>query len=92
MDIRKNSAAGGEQASAGQRQEPTMVYRELVNRFFRMSTSRKNEILGHFELFDDSEDRLLPDVERFKRALVRARDRGLLSDIAVFIGQKGEDR
>ena len=92
VDIRKNSAAGGEQASAEQRQEPTMVYRELVNRFFRMSTSRKNEILGHFELFDDSEDRLLPDVERFKRALFRARDRGLLSDIAAFVGQESEDR
>jgi len=58
-----------------------MSPRELVNRFFRLSISKKSEILGHLDLIVDA-DRSLPDVERYKRAILRAKERNLLQDLA----------
>lgn len=47
--------------------------RDVINQFFRLSTSQKNAITGQLALSEDS-DRGLPDFERYKRALARARD------------------
>lgn len=47
--------------------------RDVINQFFRLTTSQKNSIAGQLGLSDDS-DRGLPDFERYKRALTRARE------------------
>ena len=67
-----------------------MSHRELVHRFFRLSTSQKSAILGHLKLLDEPEELLLPDVERFKRALVRAAKQDLLAQIEEAIEAGGE--
>jgi calcineurin-like phosphoesterase family protein len=58
--------------------------RELVNRFFRLSISKKSEILGQLDLLVDA-DRSLPDVERNKRAILRAKERNQLLQLAKLI-------
>lgn len=68
----------------------SMTNRELVNRFFRLSLSQKTEIVGRLELADEA-DKALPDSERYKRALVRARDSGQLGDVSQLI-QEMENR
>ena len=68
-----------------------MSRRELVNRFFRLSTSQKSEILGSLDLLDEPTDRRLPDFERFKRALLRANEQGLLERIAELIAQSARN-
>ncbi len=56
------------------------IFRTIVYRFFRLSLSKKNEIVGHLRLADDSDNRLT-DVERFKLALVRAKTQGQLGAV-----------
>lgn len=68
-----------------------MSRRELVNRFFRLSTSQKSEILGSLDLLDEPTDRRLPDFERFRRALLRANEQGLLGRIAELIAQSASN-
>ena len=68
-----------------------MSRRELVNRFFRLSTSQKSEILGSLDLLDEPTDRRLPDFERFRRALLRANEQGLLERIAELIAQSARN-
>jgi hypothetical protein len=63
---------------------PQMSSRELVNRFFRLSISRKSEIAGHLDLLAEA-DLSLPDFERYKRALLRAKERNLLDQLAELI-------
>ena len=58
--------------------------RVVANRFFRLSLSRKNELVGHLNLSEES-DVDLPDFERFKLALVRARDRGRFPEVEAFL-------
>lgn len=48
-------------------------FRNLVFRFFKMTLSKKNEIVGHLRLVEESDSKLT-DVERFKLALVRAKE------------------
>ena len=67
-----------------------MSHRELVHRFFRLSTSQKSAILGHLKLLDEPEELLLPDVERFRRALIRAANQDLLAQIEEAIEAGGE--
>ena len=67
-----------------------MSRRELVHRFFRLSTSQKSAILGHLKLLDEPEELLLPDVERFKRALIRAAEQELLPQIEEAVEAGGE--
>ena len=67
-----------------------MSRRELVHRFFRLSTSQKSAILGRLKLLDEPEERLLPDVERFKRALIRAAEQKLLAQIEQAVEAGGE--
>ena len=68
-----------------------MSRRELVNRFFRLSTSQKSEILGSLNLLDEPADRRLPDFERFRRALLRANEQGLLGRIGELIARSGSN-
>lgn len=61
-----------------------MPNRELVNRFFRLTLSQKTEIVGRLDLADEA-DKGLPDSERYKRALVRARDSHRLGEVGELI-------
>ncbi|WP_369063443.1 metallophosphoesterase [Burkholderia gladioli] len=54
--------------------------RRIVNEFFRLSISKKSAIAGSLDLLDDSE-KGLPEVQRFTRALERARQRGKLAQL-----------
>ena len=64
---------------------PTSM-RVVANRFFRLPLSRKNELVGHLDLSEES-DVDLPDFERFKLALVRARDRGRFPEVEAFLAR-----
>lgn len=66
---------------------PTM--RHVMNRFFRLSLSQKNEIVGRLDLSDDA-DKGLPDFERFKLALFRAKQSSKLSEVDALINDGGE--
>jgi hypothetical protein len=48
--------------------------------FFKLSLSQKSAIAGKLGLLEE-EDLNQPDFERFRRVLLRARDRGLLGDL-----------
>ena len=63
-----------------QRTDAMDTLRNISIRFFRLSLSQKSAIAGKLELLED-EDTGQPDFERFRRVLVRARDRGLISDL-----------
>lgn len=55
-------------------------FRLIVFRFFRLSPSKKNEIVGHLNLVEDGDSRLT-DVERFKLSLIRAKERNQLDAV-----------
>lgn len=57
--------------------QPSPPMRAVLHEFFRLSISRKSEIVGKLELLDESETRL-PEIERFRRALERAKQQGKL--------------
>jgi hypothetical protein len=78
---RDSASSGGGAAAAPQRR---MTPRELVNRFFRLSVSKKSEIAGHLNLLEAA-DQSLPDFERYKRALVRAKDRNALAELEALV-------
>jgi hypothetical protein len=54
--------------------------RELAVRFFGLSLSEKSAIAGKLNLMEE-EDANQPDFERFRRALMRARDRDLIDEL-----------
>lgn len=62
-------------ASAPSQSSPPI--RMVLHQFFRLSISRKSEIVGRLQLLDAAETRL-PEVERFRRALERAKQQGKL--------------
>lgn len=59
-------------------------FRIAVYRFFRLSLSKKNEIVGHLRLAEESDSRLT-DVERFKLSLIRARDTNQMDALEALI-------
>ena len=59
-------------------------FRVTVYRFFRLSLSKKNEIVGHLKLAEESDSRLT-DVERFKLSLVRARETNQMDALEALI-------
>jgi hypothetical protein len=59
-------------------------FRALVFRFFRLTLSAKNEIVGRMQLAEETDSQLV-DVERFKIALVRANDAGVLDQLEALI-------
>lgn len=63
---------------------PPQRFRQAVYRFFRLSLSKKNEIIGHLRLSEESDSRLT-DVERFKHSLVRARERNQMDELEELI-------
>ncbi len=58
--------------------------RSIVNRFFRLSQSQKNEIVGQLDLAEEDDNRL-PDFERFKLALLRAKQAARLPEVEEMI-------
>lgn len=52
--------------------------RNLALRFYKLSFSKKSEIVGRLDLLED-EDMHSPDFERFRRVFIRANERGLLN-------------
>lgn len=55
--------------------------RNLVFRFWKLSSSERREITQRLGLLDEA-DMALPEPERYGRALLRARERGLLDRVA----------
>lgn len=66
---------------------PTLSMRSVMNRFFRLSLSQKNEIIGRLNLAEDG-DKGLPDFERFKLALFRAKQAARLGEVDALITQR----
>lgn len=62
----------------------TATMRSVVNRFFRLTLSQKNEIVGKLELVEEGDGRL-PDFERFKLALMRAKQASRLEEVDTLI-------
>ncbi|MCP3024543.1 metallophosphoesterase [Cupriavidus basilensis] len=67
--------------------DPQRRFRAIVYRFFRLSLSKKEEIVGHLRLAEETDSRLT-DVERFKLALIRARERGQVDELADMVEQQ----
>lgn len=64
--------------------DPNDRFRSAVFRFFKLTLSKKNEVVGHLRLAEE-EDSRLPDVERYKLALARARERDLMADLETIL-------
>lgn len=62
------------------RTDPMDTLRDISVRFFKLSLSQKSAIAGKLGLLED-EDMSQPDFERFRRVLIRARDRGLIEKL-----------
>jgi hypothetical protein len=60
--------------------DPMDSLRDIGVRFFKLTLSQKSAIAGKLNLLEDT-DANLPDFERFRRAFVRARERGLVEDL-----------
>lgn len=60
--------------------------RTLSIKYFKLTFSRKLAIAGGLSLFEE-EDSKLPDHERFRRVLLRARERGLLVELEAEINK-----
>lgn len=58
--------------------------RTLSIRYFKLTFSKKLEIAGSLDLFEEA-DTKLPDHERFRRVLLRARERNLLDELKAAI-------
>ena len=78
-----NASSSGAAMSANTASEIAMGQpsnRNLIYRFWRLAVSQRRELVDLFNLLEPGEDRL-PEPERYGRALLRARDKGLLDDI-----------
>jgi hypothetical protein len=62
------------------RSEPMDTLRDISVRFFKLTLSQKAAIAGKLNLLEE-EDVNQPDFERFRRVFIRARDRGLVSEL-----------
>jgi predicted MPP superfamily phosphohydrolase len=61
--------------------------RNLVFRFWSLSSSQRREIATHFGLLEEGDMRLL-EPERYRRALLRAKERNLLGAVAKEIEKR----
>ena len=66
--------------------ELMQTLREISVRFFKLTLSQKSEIAGKFNLLEET-DTKLPDFERFRNALLRAKARGLLAELEQAVGE-----
>ena len=62
------------------RSDPMDTLRDISVRFFKLTLSQKSAIAGKLNLLEE-EDANQPDFERFRRVFLRARDRGLVTDL-----------
>ncbi len=62
------------------RRDSMDTLRDISIRFFKLTLSQKSAIAGKLNLLEE-EDANQPDFERFRRVFVRARDRGLVTDL-----------
>jgi predicted phosphodiesterase len=69
--------------------DPKANFRRLVFRFFKLSLSKKNELIGHLRLVEENDSRLT-DVERFKLCLLRARERDQLGELKEMLDKLEE--
>lgn len=60
--------------------------RNMVLRFWALASSQRREIAKNFQLLKDDEMKL-PEPERYGRALVRAREMGLIDQVAAEIAR-----
>jgi predicted phosphohydrolase len=67
--------------------DPAVNSRQLVYKFFQLPFARKSEIVSHLGLVDES-DSALPDVERFKKALARAKDKKLIGELSRLVEEQ----
>lgn len=65
--------------------------REITIQFFKLTLSQKSEIAGKMNLIEE-EDANLPDFERFRRVLFRAKERGQLENLSSEIKRALEGR
>lgn len=61
--------------------------RDLLYRFWRLTSSQRREIVQQLGLLEDGEMKL-PEPERYGRALIRAGERDLLNDVAAAVGRQ----
>ena len=72
---------------AGIEEDASMTsLRTLSIRFFKLTFSRKLEIAGRLNLFEE-DDQKLPDHERFRRVLLRARERDQLANLKAALDE-----
>jgi 3',5'-cyclic AMP phosphodiesterase CpdA len=64
--------------------DPMKSVRDLSVRFFKLSLSQRSAIAGKLDLLED-EDVNQPDFERFRRALLRAKERDILEALETEI-------
>lgn len=60
--------------------------RNLVFRFWNLASSQRRDIAKKFDLISDDEMKLA-EPERYGRALLRARERGLLEAVATEVAR-----
>jgi DNA repair exonuclease SbcCD nuclease subunit len=60
--------------------DPMDSLRDISVRFFKLTLSQKSAIAGKLNLLEE-DDANQPDFERFRRAFIRARERGLVEDL-----------
>lgn len=58
-----------------------LTLRDVSVRFFRLRLSQQSAVVGKLDLLHD-EDRGLPDFDRFTRALLRAKEQGIVDQVA----------
>jgi hypothetical protein len=63
-----------------ERSDPMSSLRDISLEFFKLTLSQKSAIAGKLGLIEE-EDLNQPDFERFRRVFLRARDRGLISEL-----------
>lgn len=61
-------------------EDPMNTLRDISIRFFKLNLSQKTAISKKLHLLED-EDANQPDFERFRRAVMRARERGLIAEL-----------
>ncbi|HDR8996991.1 TPA: hypothetical protein QDB01_002920 [Burkholderia vietnamiensis] len=54
--------------------------RDISVRFFKLTLSQRSAIAGKLDLLEE-EDINQPDFERFRRVLLRAKERGLMEEL-----------
>lgn len=67
--------------------DPMDTLRDISVRFFKLSLSQKSAIAGKLNLLE-SEDMNQPDFERFRRVLIRARERGQIVELISEVQSK----